>query len=117
MFDARSENVLASKLRLSSIDLPDLTTGGAGGTAPMTRSNTGEENNKSLDKSNCVFNTSSGIGDIMAGHHLPVDGSCRCPQELHRRLAFLLATGRLLSAGVCLVRLTIMLGTVQYFCM
>ena len=58
MFDARSEHVLASRFRLSLIDLTGtgLTTGGTDDTAPMMRSNTREDDSKLLlDKSNCVL--------------------------------------------------------------
>ena len=105
---ARSEHVFTNKFKLSSVVLigTGLITGGTGDTAPMTRPNTGEDDNKFV----LLDNTSSGIGEIMAGHNLPVGGSCRCPHELHRRPALLVAAGRQLAAGVCLVLLPVMMG-------
>ena len=71
-----------------------------------------------------MFNKSSWtlIGEVgprllpfsMAGHSLPVGGSCRCPQDVHC-CPFLAATGWRLSAGVCLVLLPVMLGTFRLF--
>ena len=64
--------MFANRLRLSSVVLTGLATGGTGCTGPTKRSSTGEDDNKFvLDYSN----TSSGTGDIMAGHNLPVGGS------------------------------------------
>lgn len=91
--------MLISKFKLSWVVL----TGGAEGIPPAPLFNMGEDDDKLLDMSNCVFNTSFWIGDTTAGHNLPVGGSCLVPQELHRRLTFLMATGRLSFAGVCLV--------------
>ena len=96
---ARSEHVLVNQFKLSSVFLigTGLITCGTGDTAPMTRPNTGEDDNKFVL---VLDNTSPGIGEIMAEHNLPVGGSCRCQQELHRQPAPLMAAGRLLAAGV-----------------
>ena len=53
------------------------------------------------------------MGDSKAAHNKPVGGSCLVPQELHRRLALLAVKVRL-AAGVCLVRLPVMMGAMQY---
>ena len=109
----KSEQDLANKFKLLLRDRVGCT-GGTG----YTRS-TGDGDNKLPGVCpRLVFNRSSGtsIGEVgphlwtsMAGHSLSVGGSCHCPQDLHCHP--LAATGRRLSAGVCLVLLPDMLGT------